>query len=258
MESVLLWDDHDHVDDVVDGASPFNQSSTSSSIFTASASASTPQSLLGTSFFSPASSFAFFRQAHGENHPEKNSLDDGDSPDSSGGSSPRLPRLPRTSRVRVESQSASYVGGDSGPGKPILRQRQSWPNVDDDLVWSLICSQQIMRWTRTQQRTPVLMDCVRRGIPHHLRAKVWPVLTGSKFLMEKNRGYYQSLLSEHGRNPSPSLVQIETDLHRTFPEMVEFNHSFPRKDAINKLRSVLVAYSIQNPRVGYCQVRTSI
>ena len=82
------------------------------------------------------------------------------------------------------------------------------------------------------------------------------MISGAKANMRRHKGYYQSLLDEHRVNPTPFLRQIETDLHRTFPDLIDFSAQYgsnPR--SINKLRDVLVAYAVRNPRVGYCQVR---
>jgi Rab-GTPase-TBC domain len=45
-------------------------------------------------------------------------------------------------------------------------------------------------------------------------------------------------------------LQIEKDLHRTFP-----NHPVMDGHGRNALRRILAAYAKRNPEVGYCQVR---
>lgn len=49
------------------------------------------------------------------------------------------------------------------------------------------------------------------------------------------------------------ISQIELDLLRTLPDNEHF--SKPDSEGIEKLRRVLLAYSLHNPEVEYCQVR---
>jgi len=48
------------------------------------------------------------------------------------------------------------------------------------------------------------------------------------------------------------ILQIELDLLRTLPN--NKHYAMADCEGIAKLRNVLVAYSIHNPLVGYCQV----
>jgi hypothetical protein len=70
-------------------------------------------------------------------------------------------------------------------------------------------------------------------------------MTGAKFLMEDNPNYYQHLKSKNINLDTKSVRQIEKDIGRTFPNEKEFSRL--------ELKEVLVAYSIRNPNVGYCQ-----
>ncbi|XP_060755466.1 growth hormone-regulated TBC protein 1-A isoform X2 [Neoarius graeffei] len=74
--------------------------------------------------------------------------------------------------------------------------------------------------------------------------------SGSQEQMEKNPGYYHSLLqAQH----DPKLVEtIRTDLHRTFPDNVQFRKT--AEPCLQKpLYNVLLAYGHHNKAVGYCQ-----
>ena len=66
--------------------------------------------------------------------------------------------------------------------------------------------------------------------------------------------YYQKLLSNYNpsRNLTPAAKQIELDLLRTLPNNKHYDG--PHADGIAKLRRVLLAYSVHNPEVEYCQV----
>merc|ERR1719195_2122205 len=69
----------------------------------------------------------------------------------------------------------------------------------------------------------------------------------------KLQDYYQALLSNYnpGLALSPAAKQIELDLLRTLPNNIyyENNHS----KGVPKLRRVLLAYSLHNPELEYCQ-----
>uniref|UniRef100_A0A3P9L4R6 Growth hormone regulated TBC protein 1 n=1 Tax=Oryzias latipes TaxID=8090 RepID=A0A3P9L4R6_ORYLA len=91
---------------------------------------------------------------------------------------------------------------------------------------------------------------VRKGIPNEHRALVWMAASGAQDQLEKNPGYYQSMLeAQH----DPKLVEtIRTDLHRTFPDNVHFRKT--SNPCLQKaLYNVLLAYGHHNPAVGYCQ-----
>ena len=68
----------------------------------------------------------------------------------------------------------------------------------------------------------------------------------------------QALLSNYnpGLALSPAAKQIELDLLRTLPNNIyyENNHS----KGVPKLRRVLLAYSLHNPELEYCQVRPRV
>ncbi|KAJ9049630.1 hypothetical protein DSO57_1022404 [Entomophthora muscae] len=89
----------------------------------------------------------------------------------------------------------------------------------------------------------------RAGIPLPFRAKVWYECSGAADMFEA--GYFHGLVMEtQGKSPLPFKEQIELDLHRTMPNNNYFSRNGP---GIAKLRRVLLAYSIHNPNVGYCQ-----
>ena len=59
---------------------------------------------------------------------------------------------------------------------------------------------------------------------------------------------YQLYLSKALAMPSPSKNDIEQDLLRTFPNDEDFNTNY-----LSALRNLLLAYSMRNAEVGYCQ-----
>ncbi|XP_028257615.1 growth hormone-regulated TBC protein 1-A [Parambassis ranga] len=91
---------------------------------------------------------------------------------------------------------------------------------------------------------------VRKGIPNEHRALIWMAASGAQDQLEKNPGYYQSLL---GAQPDSKLMEtISTDLNRTFPDNIQFRKT--SSPCLQKaLYNVLLAYGYHNPAVGYCQ-----
>ncbi|KAM3626036.1 uncharacterized protein V6R79_021586 [Siganus canaliculatus] len=100
------------------------------------------------------------------------------------------------------------------------------------------------------QKNVKLKRYVRKGIPNEHRALIWMAASGAHEQLEKNPGYYQSLL---GAQHDPKLVEtIVTDLNRTFPDNILFRKT--SDPCLQKaLYNVLLAYGHHNPTVGYCQ-----
>ncbi|KAL4636277.1 growth hormone-regulated TBC protein 1 [Arapaima gigas] len=91
---------------------------------------------------------------------------------------------------------------------------------------------------------------VRKGIPNEHRALIWMVASGAQDQLEKNQGYYSALLA--GEHDAKLMEVIHTDLHRTFPDNVQFRKS--SDPCLQKaLFNVLLAYGHHNKAVGYCQ-----
>ena len=67
--------------------------------------------------------------------------------------------------------------------------------------------------------------------------------------MDAHPGYYKNLLEYCNSMPCPSGHQIDLDLKRTFPT----NEKCMTDEFLQKLRNILLCYSIRNLTVGYCQ-----
>lgn len=94
----------------------------------------------------------------------------------------------------------------------------------------------------------------RKGIPSAVRPKAWYYLSGGQILHEKYPNKYQELLNEPG---NPHIIdEIKRDQHRQFPlhEMFMDEDKPGQKELFNLLK----AYSILNPKVGYCQAQAPI
>lgn len=94
----------------------------------------------------------------------------------------------------------------------------------------------------------------RKGIPQSVRASAWFHLSGANLLQAKNPRLYAELLLQPGT--AQCVEEIRRDQHRQFPLHEMFLDE--EKPGQVELFNVLKAYSILNPRVGYCQAQAPI
>ncbi|XP_036771950.2 TBC1 domain family member 2B isoform X3 [Manis pentadactyla] len=102
--------------------------------------------------------------------------------------------------------------------------------------------------------SPELKGLIRAGVPHEHRSKVWKWcvdLHTRKFRGSMEPAYFQTLLQKALEKQNPASKQIELDLLRTLPS--NKHYARPTSEGIQKLRSVLLAFSWRNPDIGYCQ-----
>jgi small G protein signaling modulator 3 len=91
---------------------------------------------------------------------------------------------------------------------------------------------------------------VLQGIPVSLRPKIWSECSGAN--ARRSPGYYDDLVSRAGRGEDLDLEivsQINADIGRTLTDNTFFRHG----PGVSRLQTILLAYSIHNPSVGYCQ-----
>ena len=104
---------------------------------------------------------------------------------------------------------------------------------------------------------------VRKGIPPEWRGAAWFYYAGGPAILGRHAGLYDRLLRKKPKRADADI--IERDLHRTFPDNEAFrppgtstatgaeNGGAPEPAMIAALRRVLYAFSIHNPKIGYCQ-----
>ncbi|KAL2203804.1 RabGAP/TBC, partial [Sarocladium strictum] len=119
---------------------------------------------------------------------------------------------------------------------------------------------------------------IRKGIPPEWRGAAWFYYAGGPAILRAHGGLYDKLLRKTPKQVDQEA--IERDLHRTFPDNVKFkpaagvdgetvsdsdtdsfdSHHSPspgqvegEQPIISSLRRVLRAFSVYNPRIGYCQ-----
>ena len=138
----------------------------------------------------------------------------------------------------------------------------------------------VLAWPTRSDKTK---RYIRKGIPNAIRGQAWMYYSGAEELMFENPGHYNNLLTriQEARSSNECLVHdeaIRRDLHRTFPENVFFQwpKAFHGKDMspeqiidvdrllanpevvppgclLLDLYSVLLAFSLHAPNIGYCQ-----
>ncbi|KAL9061291.1 MAG: hypothetical protein Q9162_000165 [Coniocarpon cinnabarinum] len=84
------------------------------------------------------------------------------------------------------------------------------------------------------------------GIPISLRPKVWAECSGA--LSSRVPGYYDEMVRTTSHD-EVIVQQIAMDIPRTLTDNIYFRQG----DGMAKLSEVLLAYSLRNPEVGYCQ-----
>eukprot|EP01097_Dermamoeba_algensis_P000877 TRINITY_DN1323_c0_g1_i2.p1 TRINITY_DN1323_c0_g1~~TRINITY_DN1323_c0_g1_i2.p1 ORF type:complete len:334 (+),score=52.83 TRINITY_DN1323_c0_g1_i2:31-1002(+) len=109
--------------------------------------------------------------------------------------------------------------------------------------------EEVFSQKRNKRNEEQLEQLLRLGLPPEIRAEAWQRLSGSYELVRANPGVYASYLHQADTFGSESANQIERDLGRTFPS----NTMFEKIEGREKMRRVLMAYSVKNTSVGYCQ-----
>ena len=92
---------------------------------------------------------------------------------------------------------------------------------------------------------------IRSGIPSSFRGQIWWVCSGGADKMKAASAsqQYSSLPQAPDGENTPCAQDVEKDLRRTFPK----NDNFTTEEGLAPLRRVLIAYSVRNPAIGYCQ-----
>ncbi|XP_026186724.1 TBC1 domain family member 2A [Mastacembelus armatus] len=101
--------------------------------------------------------------------------------------------------------------------------------------------------------SPELKALLRVGVPQEYRQRVWRwvVRARTRTTRECHPQRYQQLCEKSRTSPHPASRQIQLDLHRTLTTNQHF--SSPSSPALQQLHRVLLAFSWQNPAIGYCQ-----
>lgn len=108
-----------------------------------------------------------------------------------------------------------------------------------------------LRWQKYMKSNDPVIESrqlkrfIRKGVPGHLRKVIWMKSSGAFVRQQQQPTLYRDLLAAVFDEEISEMIKI--DLPRTFPD----NIYFPRIQG--KLYNVLIAYSNDNSKVGYCQ-----
>ena len=96
-----------------------------------------------------------------------------------------------------------------------------------------------------------LETLLEAGVPHSLRAQLWPRLLRSQARRDRAQLSYRDILAQCRERRTSTNLQIEKDLLRTLPTNICF--SSLTSVGVPRLRRVLQAVAQLLPQVGYCQ-----
>ncbi|KAF7656390.1 hypothetical protein LDENG_00041900 [Lucifuga dentata] len=119
-----------------------------------------------------------------------------------------------------------------------------------------VLNRRSMRWSKLLHEKPqveknlTVKRFVRKGVPNEHRARIWMAASGAQEQLERNPGYYHSLLTSE--QDAKLEEAIQTDMPRTFPDNVFFEKK-AEPCLQSALYNVLLAYGHHNKAVGYCQ-----
>ena len=93
----------------------------------------------------------------------------------------------------------------------------------------------------------ILKFLISLGTPNLYRSKLWLLCSGAKREINDNPEYYAKLILLSNNVPSLYEKQINLDVLRSNPQKNK------DQEYLNKLKRILICYSIRNSSIGYCQ-----
>ncbi|XP_055016657.1 TBC1 domain family member 2A-like isoform X2 [Boleophthalmus pectinirostris] len=134
---------------------------------------------------------------------------------------------------------------------PDLRTQQNQDAIERPLVarWE----QHMSSCRGNLSASPELKNLIRTGIPSHFRPQVWNWIIRTRTQRDQDPLQYQQVCEQMESTPQsrPWSRQIDLDLPRTL--CTNHNFSSPSSPALQQLRRILLAFSWENPSIGYCQ-----
>jgi len=137
--------------------------------------------------------------------------------------------------------------------RTVNTERSSNNAPEADLVnGELIGIATLGRSNKTKAKYMHFKSLVLAGIPVSLRPKIWAECSGATSL--RVPGYYEDLVTrskDDSEMEAEIVQQIKADVKRTLRDNVFFRD--PDAPGVQRLEELLRAYSLHNPRIGYCQ-----
>ncbi|KAH8168779.1 rab-GTPase-TBC domain-containing protein [Sarocladium implicatum] len=167
-----------------------------------------------------------------------------------------------------------YDAWDKGYSEYLGRRKKKWVAF---LKENSLMTDRPNRFPDNLKNNAKTKRFIRKGIPPEWRGAAWFYYAGGPAILRAHGGLYEKLLRKTCKLVDQEA--IERDLHRTFPDNIKFKPSEGQSGdsstdseadsfdsatpspgqvegeppIISSLRRVLRAFSIYNPRIGYCQ-----
>ncbi|XP_027196575.2 LOW QUALITY PROTEIN: uncharacterized protein LOC113791055 [Dermatophagoides pteronyssinus] len=113
----------------------------------------------------------------------------------------------------------------------------------------------LKQWDQYYPDSEKLRSRIYKGIPNALRGEVWGRLLNIQQLKQEQSGKYAEML-DCGYQYSKDIRQIDLDVNRTYRKHLIFRERYNVRQQM--LFKVLVAYSVYNSEIGYCQGMSQI
>lgn len=110
-------------------------------------------------------------------------------------------------------------------------------------------------WEQFFPNSEKLRSRTYKGVPNRMRGEVWKRLLDVPTMLSEQQGKYQEML-EYGLEYSKDVRQIDLDVNRTYRNHLMFKERYNTKQQM--LFKILVAYSVYNTEIGYCQGMSQI
>jgi CRISPR/Cas system CSM-associated protein Csm2 small subunit len=95
------------------------------------------------------------------------------------------------------------------------------------------------------------LERLKKGPPPKYRWAAWRTVLHTKEVLVK--GLYDTLTKPEMKIKSNWIKDIRGDVNRTFPEILNANQRGLNDLVVGKLENILIAISLQCPKIGYCQ-----
>jgi len=95
------------------------------------------------------------------------------------------------------------------------------------------------------------LERLKKGPPPKYRWAAWKTVLHTKEVFVK--GLYEALIKPEMKAKSKWIKDIKGDVNRTFPEILNGSQRGLNDLVVGKLENILIAISLQCPKVGYCQ-----
>ncbi|XP_062845883.1 USP6 N-terminal-like protein [Trichomycterus rosablanca] len=136
------------------------------------------------------------------------------------------------------------------PSPTLLEEKHKLQEVERVQKWLKM----VKKWDK-YKNSERMMKRVYKGIPLQLRGRAWSLLLDVERVKRENDGKYEKM-REQARIYSTEIKQIDLDVNRTFRNHIMFMDRFGVKQ--QSLFHVLMAYSVYNTDVSYCQGMSQI